>query len=335
MSVDIAGRRRLGNAKHRRSFLHWLLLLPLVRSADVLAQTFPSRPVKFIVPMAPGGGADIATRALSAKLQDLWGITVIVDNRSGGTGAIGLEAAKNARPDGLTIVLCTGSHAVLQAMQKRPYDLLNDFSHVTQITTAPYILVVNPSVKATSVPELIRYAKERPNGLTYSSAGLGSLQHLAGAMLATVSGAPLLHVPYRGGGPALADVLAGQIDMVFATPLESTPHIKTGRLRALATTGVHRMKTMPDLPTVAEMGLPGYEVTQWYGVLAPLGTPPEIIAKLNKDIAATIQAPEVAEYLAKEGVDVVVSTPEAFRVYVAAEIQRYLHAIKAAHLKVD
>jgi len=315
------------------------LLLPLLALAapPATAQAFPDRPMRFIVPIAAGGGGDITTRAVAQKLSALWGQNVVVDNRAGGTGAIGLEIAANARPDGYTISLCTGSHAARQAIlgKKLPYDLLRGFSHVTQVTAQSYVLVINPSVPAKTIAELVAHSNAAPKGLTYGSSGQGSLQHLSGALLSTLGKAKLLHVPYKGGGPALADVLAGQINMIFATPLESVPHIQTGRLRPIAVSGAKRLKAMPSLPTVAEAGVPGYEVSQWYGVLAPVGVPKPVLAKLNSSFAEVLRSPDLVERFAKDGVDLVGSSPDQFRAHLTAEIQRFDRAIKAAGIKLD
>jgi tripartite-type tricarboxylate transporter receptor subunit TctC len=309
----------------------------LLAALPAAAQSFPGRPVRFIVPIAPGGGGDITTRAVAQKLAALWAQNVVVDNRPGGTGAIGLEIAANARPDGYTVSLVTGTHAARQAIQgkKLPYDLVRGFSHVTQVTAQSYVLVVNPAVPAKTIPELVAYSNTQPNGLTFGSSGQGSLQHLSGALLSTLGKAKLLHVPYKGGGPALADVLAGQINMIFATPLESAPHIQSGRLRALAVSGTTRMKTMAALPTVAEAGVPGFEVSQWYGVLAPAGVPKPVLAQLNRGFVQVLKSPDLVERFAKDSVDLVGSTSEQFRAHVAAEIQRYQRAIAAAGIKLE
>jgi tripartite-type tricarboxylate transporter receptor subunit TctC len=309
----------------------------LVAASPAAAQAFPARPVRFIVPIAPGGGGDITTRAVAQKLSALWGQNVVVDNRAGGTGTIGLETAANARPDGYTISLVTGSHAARQAMQgkKLPYDLVGGFSHVTQVTAQSYVLVINPSVPVKTIPELLAHSNSMPDGLTYGSSGLGSLQHLSGALLATLGKTKLLHVPYKGGGPALADVLAGQINMIFATPLESVPHIQGGRLRAIAVSGATRLKSMPALPTIAEAGVPGFEVSQWYGVLAPAGTPKPVLAALNASFVQVLKSPDLLDRFAKDGVDLVGSTSEQFRAHLVAEIERYRRAITAAGIKLE
>jgi len=308
----------------------------LAAASPAPAQSYPSRPVRFIVPIAPGGGGDLTTRAVAQKLQALWGQNVVVDNRAGGTGTIGLETTANSRPDGYTISLCTASHAARQAMQtKLPYDLLRSFTHVTQVTAQSYVLVVNPSVPARTVAELLARANETSQGLTYGSAGQGSMQHLSGALLSMIGKAKLLHVPYKGGGPALADLLAGQIDMIFATPLESAPHIRSGRLRALAVSGARRLKSMPKLPTVAEAGMPGYEVSQWYGVLAPARLPAPLLAKLSSSLIEVLRAPDLVERFARDDVELVGSTPDEFHAHVTAEIKRFERIAKATGIKLD
>ena len=286
--------------------------------------------------MAPGGGGDYTSRIMSQKLQVMWGQNVIVDNRAGGTGTIALETAANARPDGYTISLCTGSHAARQAIQSRlPYDLLRSFTPITQVIAQSYVLVVNPSVAARTVAEVLARANEATRGLTYGSAGQGSLQHLSGALLSMLGKTKLLHVPYKGGGPAMTDLLGGQIDMIFMTSLEAAPHVQSGRLRAIAVSGARRLKSMPKLPTVMEAGIPGYEVTQWYGVIAPAGLPGPLLTKLSGSLIEVLKAPELVERFAKDDVDLVGSTPDEFRAHIATEIKRFERIVKATGLKPD
>jgi len=290
----------------------------------VLADSYPDHPLRLIVPMAPGGGADISMRLIAQKMQSLYKPGVFVENRGGGTGAVGLNQAKTARPDGYTTVLCTASHAALQATRSDlPYDLLKDFVPIGQLTSTPYVLVVNPAVPAKTVDEVIKLSNQRPNGLTYGSAGIGSMQALAGQLLVSKGHARLLHVPYTGGGPAMSAVVAGQLDMIFATPQEARPLVQSGRVRAIAVTGAHRSNIFPDLPTVAESGLDGYEVTQFYGVLAPAGTPAQVVAALNQDFTAVVEMPEVKQRLTDEGQQVVTSTPEQFRAFLISQIQQF------------
>jgi len=319
----------------------WLLFVfpvfGVLLTSAAAAQDFPSRPVRFMIPLAPGGGADITVRAVAQKLSGIWGQSVVVDNRPGGTGAIGLEMAARSQPDGYTITMISGTHTARRATHrgKLPYDLIKDFTPVTQMTRQSYVLVVHPSVPAKSVAELIALAKAKPGSLTYGSAGQGSLQHLSGALLATSTGTNLLHVAYKGGGPALADVLAGHISMVFATPLESVPHIKPGRLRALAVTSPKRSPAMPELPSIAETGIAGYEVTNWYGVLAPVATRKPVIDRLNRGIVEALRTPELTERLQKDGVEPIGSTPAGFQQHIDAEIAKWERVVTAAGIKID
>jgi tripartite-type tricarboxylate transporter receptor subunit TctC len=314
-----------------------LLFLAALFPPMTSAQEFPSRPVRFLLPIAPGGGIDITVRTIAPRLSVIWGQTVVVDNRPGATGAIGLETAARAQPDGHTITLITGTHTARRATHsgRLTYDLIKDFAPVTQMTRQSYVLVLHPSVAAKSVPELIALAKAKPGGLTYGSAGQGSLQHLSGALLGALTSTNLLHVAYKGGGPALADVLGGQITMVFATPLESVPHIKTGRLRPLAVTSPKRSPAMPDLPSIAETGVAGYEVTNWYGVLAPVATSKAIINKLNKGIVEVLRMPEMIERFKADGVELIGSTPEEYRKHIHDEIAKWERVVKTAGIKVD
>lgn len=310
-----------------------LVLYPLTASA----QQFPQRPVRFLIPIAPGGGVDITVRTIAPRLSAIWKQSVVVDNRPGGTGAIGLETAARAQADGYTITLITGTHTARRATHhgRLPYDLVKDFSAVTQMTRQSYVLVLHPGVVAKTVPDLLVLAKAKPGGLTYGSAGQGSLQHLSGALLGALTGSNLLHVAYKGGGPALADVLAGQISMVFATPLESVPHIKTNRLRPLAVTSPKRSPAMPDLPSIAETGVAGYEVTNWYGVLAPVATPKVIIDRLHRGIVEVLRQPEMVERFKNDGVELVGSTPAEYRKHIDAEIVKWERVVKTAGIKVD
>lgn len=303
----------------------------------VSAQQFPQRPVRFIIPLAPGGGVDITARTVAPRLGALLGQTVVVDNRPGATGAIGLETAARAQPDGHTMVMITGTHTARRATHhgRLPYDLLKDFRAVTQMTRQSYVLVLHPGVAAKSVPELLALARAKPGGLTFGSAGQGSLQHLSGALLGALTNTNLLHVAYKGGGPALADVLAGQISMVFATPLESVPHIKSGRLRPLAVTSPKRSPALPDLPSIAETGVAGYEVTNWYGVLVPAATPGATVNILNRGIVDVLRTPEMQERFKGDGVELVGSTPAEYQKHISAEIVKWEGVVKKAGIRVD
>jgi len=300
------------------------------------AEDYPVRPIRFIVPFAPAGGTDITARTIGQKLSEAWHYTVVIDNRSGAAGNIGMELAAKSPADGHTIVLVSATHTVNPATHRKlAYDLMRDFAPVTQMTSQPYVLVLHPSVPAKSIRELIAAAKSTPAGFTYGSSGTGGLSHLSGALLATISGANLIHVPYKGGGPALADVLGGQINMVFATPLESAPHIKTGRIRALAVSTIKRSRAMPDLPTVAEAGAPGFEVSGWYGVLAPAATPRNIVAKLNAEIVRILNLPEVVAQFSRDGVEPAGTASNDFGAHLRAEIAKWKRVVPAAGIQAE
>ena len=301
-----------------------VLLLAGVLSASAGAQEFPARPVRFMIPLAPGGGADITVRAVAQKLSQSWKQTVVVDNRPGGTGTIALEMAARAAPDGYTIIMISGSHTARQAVERDlPWNLNRDFAPVTQMTRQSYVLVLHPGVAAKSVAELVNLAKAKPGTVTFGSAGQGSLQHLSGALFGTLTQTKLLHVAYKGGGPALADVLAGHISMVFATPLESVPHIKAGRLRPLGVTSAKRSHAMPDLPAIAEAGVAGYEVTNWYGVLAPVKVARPLVERLNRSIVDALRSPDLAERFRADGVELIGSSPGEFQKHLQAEVRKW------------
>jgi tripartite-type tricarboxylate transporter receptor subunit TctC len=317
-------------------FLSACFVLAALSAPPASGQEFPTRPVRFMIPLAPGGGADITVRAVAQKLSGLWGQSVVVDNRPGGTGAIALETASRSQPDGYTIIMVSGTHTARRATHRKlPYDLIKDFAPVTQMTRQSYVLVLHPGVPAKSIPELIALAKAKPGTLAYGSAGQGSLQHLSGALFASLTQSNLLHVAYKGGGPALLDVLAGHISMIFATPLESVPHIKAGRLRPLGVTSAKRSPAMPDLPTVAEAGVKGYEVTNWYGVLAPVAVPRTILDKLNRGIVEALRAPDLAERFQKDAVELIGSTPPEFQRHIRAEIRKWERVVAAAGIKPE
>lgn len=318
-------------------FTALVLLCAAMAVIPASAREFPQRPVRFMIPLAPGGGGDITVRAVAHKLGAAWGQTVVVDNRPGGTGAIALETVARSQPDGYNIVMISGTHTARRATHhgRLPYDLIRDFAPVTQMTRQSYVLVLHPSVSARSITELVALARAKPGGLTYGSAGQGSLQHLSGALLATLTGVNLLHVAYKGGGPALADVLAGQISMVFATPLESVPHIKTGRLRPLAVSSPQRSPVMPELPSIAETGVAGYEVSNWYGVLAPVAISKKLLERLNKSLVEALRTPELTERFQRDGVEPVGSTPAEFQKHIHDEIAKWERVVKAAGIQTD
>ncbi|MPZ46923.1 MAG: tripartite tricarboxylate transporter substrate binding protein [Betaproteobacteria bacterium] len=301
------------------------------------AQTYPQRVVRFVVPGPPGGATDILARTVGQKLTEAWGQPVIVDNRTGASGIIGTEYAARAAPDGYTLLMGhSGTHAINVSLRKTlPYHPVKDFAPITLVATAPNILLVHPSLPAKSVKELIALAKGRPRDLTYASAGVGFSQHLAGELFATMAGIKMLHVPYKGSAPALTDVIAGNVLLMFPNIPASLPHIQSGRLRALGVTALERSSVVPQVPTIAESGLPGYEAIAWFGVFAPAGLASDLVARLNADIVRILTQPEVRERITRLGADPVGNTPEQFGQYVQKEITKWAKVIKDSGAKLN
>ena len=308
----------------------------LALSSGGHAQAYPAKPIRLIIPFAPGGGTDITGRAIAQKLGETFGQTVLVDNRPGANGTIAVETAVKSPADGYTLTMITGSHAVNSTLYpKLSYDLVRDLAPITQATSQPYALIIHPSVPAQSLKELIALARSRPGAINYGSSGTGGFSQLAGAMLASQAGIQITHVPYRGGSPAMTDVIGGQIQMLFSTILQSHTHIRAGRLRALAVTTQKRSRGLPEVPTMVEAGLANYVVAGWYGVLAPAQTPRPVIDRLNREIVRILQLPDVVERLAADGSEPVGSTPEAFGAHIRAEIARWRQVIQDAGIKAE
>ncbi len=301
------------------------------------AQDYPRRPVRLIVPFPPGGGNDIVARAVAQELGKSLGQQLVVDNRAGAAGAIGAELAARSPADGYTLFLGgVGSHVVNPSLHaKLSYDPIRDFAPVTLIASAPSVLVVNPSLRATSVAEFTALAKANPGKLNYASNGNGSSAQLAAVLYESMAGVRMVHVPYKGVAPALVDLMSGEVQLMFGTLVAILPHIKAGRLRALAVTGRSRSALLPEVPTLAESGLPGYEAGSWYGILAPAGTPGAIVARLNTEINAAIRQPEVRERLAAEGAEVLGGTPGDFASHIKAELSRMGKLMREAGIRME
>lgn len=313
-----------------------LLLALAAVSGTALAQksAYPDKPIRFVVPFPPGGGTDIIARTMAQKLSDAFGQSVIVDNRGGAGGTIGAEIAAKAAPDGYTLIMVSGSYAVNAGLYKLPYDPLNGIDTVSLVGTTPFIFAVNPSVPAKSVKELIALANSKPGTLNYASTGTGGITHMTTELFRLMSGINIVHIPYKGTGPALTDVIGGQVQMIFGAILATLPHVKSGKLRGLAVTGPKRTDAAPSLPTVAESGVPGYEVTLWYGVWGPKGLRKDVIARWHSELTRILQSPDMKARLATEGLEAVGSTPEEFRAHLKAEIAKWVKVIKAANVKV-
>ena len=307
-------------------------------TSSAQAQAFPQKPVQFVVPYAAGGAGDIFARTVAQKLSSAFGQQVVVVNRPGANGIIGMEQVGKAAPDGYTIVMGNSAPMVLNPSlyPKLPYDPIKDFAPVTLGTLYPYIVIVHPSVPAKSVAELVKLAKSRPGQLQYGSSGNGGANHLAGEMFKRAAQIDIVHVPFKGSAPALADTVAGQISMMFDTIVTTVPQLKAGKVRALAVTGEKRAPQTPDVPTIAESGYSGYKVTSWQSILAPAGTPRPIVERLYQESAKALKLPDVVERLATQGGnEIVASTPEEFAKVIRDEIVAYGKIIKAANIRID
>jgi tripartite-type tricarboxylate transporter receptor subunit TctC len=318
-----------------KSLLLFLLLQFAVSACH--AQAYPGKPIRLIVPWPPTGTVDILGRTLGQKLAEQMGQPVVIDNRAGANGVIGSEAAAKAAPDGYTILVenVTG-HAINATLQaKMPFDSLRDFAHVTLLAEVPDGIVSLPSLPAKNVRELIALAKARPGNLTYASFGVGSSAHLAGELFKGMAGVDLLHVPYKGGAPAIADLLAGQVSIYIPVLPSVVQLVKANRLQLLAVTGARRSSAMPDVPTVSESGLPGFEATNWFGLMTPTGTPAAIVARLNAETAKAMQSPDLREKLSGLGFEIQVSTPQVFQALLKNETEKWAKVIKASGARAE
>lgn len=298
--------------------------------ATPLAQTYPVRPIRMIVPYAPGGPTDIVGRLVGQKLGERAGVSVVVDNRPGGTGALGAEMVAQAAADGYTLLLCSTSTMVTSPilMGKAPYDGRRDFTHITLVATIPYLLLVNPASGITSVKELIALARAKPGGLSYGSAGTGSTSHLAGAMFNPIVQIDTLHVPYKGSSLAAVDLIGGRLHFMFEAVAAGMQYVKSGRLRPLGISSARRMSSLPDLPTISEAGVPGYEISTWHGICAPRALPPAVLLFLNREIVAVITAPILRERLTVIGAEVIGSSPREFSTLINAEYPRWTKLLR-------
>jgi tripartite-type tricarboxylate transporter receptor subunit TctC len=297
---------------------------------------WPSKPITYVVPFPAGGTTDILARLIGQKLGPALGTTVIIDNRPGAGGNIGSELVARAAPDGYTIMGGTiSSHSINASLYKLSYDPLKSFAPITLIGTNANVLVVNPASPFKSVKELIAAAKAKPDSLSFASAGNGTSQHLSAELFKTMAGIDMVHIPYKGSAPAIQDVIGGQVPLMFDTTVVAGPFIQSGKVRALAVTSARRVATLPDVPTMAEAGVPGYGVVSWQAMFAPAGTPPAIVQRLQTEVAAILKQPDVQERLAKLGVDPSGMAPQQLAEFQAAEIAKWAKVVKAANVKVD
>jgi tripartite-type tricarboxylate transporter receptor subunit TctC len=314
--------------------LSTLLFVP-----TLLAQTasYPNKPIRIVVPFPPGGATDILARAAGQRLQEAFGQPVVIDNRPGAGGNIGAELVAKAPPDGYTFLMGTvGTHAINASLYaKMPYDHVKDFVPVVLVAGVPNVLVVHPSVPANSVQELIAYAKANPGKLNFASSGSGTSIHLSGELFKVLTGVQMQHVPYKGSAPAVADLIGGQVQLMFDNLPSALPQIKGGKLKALAVTSATRAPALPDVPTVAEAGVPGFEASSWFGLLAPAGTPPDIVAKINGEVAKWLATPEAREKLAAQGANAAGGTPADFAKHIATETTKWAKVVKESGAKAE
>jgi tripartite-type tricarboxylate transporter receptor subunit TctC len=308
----------------------------LLHALPAAAQAYPNRPVKIIVPFAVGGPADLFARYLAQRLPEVLGGSFIVDNKPGAGAVIGTEAVAKSPPDGYTLLLMSNTHTVNETLlANKPYDLERDFVAVAPINSSDLVLVANPKVGVSNVHEVLKLAKDKPGKLNYASSGTGTPYHMAGELFKSLSDSKIVHIPYRGSSGARTDVLAGQVDMMFDAITTQAENIKAGKVKAIATTGKKRSPVLPDVPTVDESGVPGYEATIWLGLLAPKGTPAAIVNRLNEAVSKIVSQPEVQQNWAKQGATAMVMNPQEFDQYIKGDVQKWAKVIKAAHIKAD
>jgi tripartite-type tricarboxylate transporter receptor subunit TctC len=299
------------------------------------AQTYPAKTVRVVVPFAPGGGIDLVGRIMSQRLQENLGQPFIVDNRPGGGGIVGSEVVATARPDGYTLLAVPISHAANVSLTKLSFDPIADFAPIVHIASAPNVVLVHPSLPVKSIGEFTRLARQHPGQLSYASGGNGSSTHLAAELFKMLAKVDLLHVPYKGGGLALSDLLGGQVSMYIASLPAAMPHVRSHKVKGLAVTSTARANALPDMPTVAEAGVPGYEYVGWYGMLAPAGTPPAVVDRLNAETNKILRQPAIVEKLAADGAQPVGGTPAQFGDHIKNEIAKWAKVVKHARMRAD
>lgn len=321
-------------ARRVRSLLALAAVVALAAAPAGAQPQFPNKPIRLVVPFSAGSATDILARIIGGKMGESGGYQVIVDNRPGAGGTLGATGVARAAPDGYTLILVSVGHAINATLYPRlPYDTVKDFAPVSLVATVPNVLVVNAGSQYKSVRDIVAAAKSKPGALNFDSAGSGSSTHLSGEMFRMQAGIDIMHIPYKGTGEALTDVMAGRGDMMFAPTVSAMPFVRQGKLRALAVTTAKRTGTLPDIPTVAESGVPGYAFDSWFGILAPAGTPKDVVNALNAQIAKALAAPDVRERLAAQGAEARGTTPQEFATYIESEIARLAPVIRQSGAK--
>lgn len=312
-----------------------VLAIGCLASTGALAQQYPAKPVRIVAPFSPGGGTDFIARFIAQKLTERLGQSVIVDNRPGAGGNLGAELAVKSPPDGYTLLLVAGSYTVNPSLYKLSFDSANDITPIIQLSQGPFVVAVHPSVPVKSLQELIDYARRNPDKLAYGTSGSGSVTHLATELFLDMAKIKMVHVPYKGTGPALNDAIAGTVQVLFGSVATTLQHIKSGRLRGLAVTTAKRISAAPELPTVAEAGVPGYEVVLWHGLVGPKGIPRPVVDRLNSEIGQALKVKETGEHLAADGVSPAGGTPEQFHALIKSDIERWRKVVQAAGVKIE
>jgi tripartite-type tricarboxylate transporter receptor subunit TctC len=313
-----------------------IAIAALLAAGLVAAQSYPARQVRIVVPFPPGGTSDILARTIGARLGEPLGQPVVVENRPGAGGNIAAEHVAKSAPDGYTLIMGTSSLAISQSLYKKlSYDLVKDFAPITQAVNYANLLVVHPSAGVSSVAELLALARAKPGALSYGTAGNGTPPHMTGELFKSYTGVNILHIPYKGGAPAIADLLAGQIPVMFDNVPPLLPHVRSGRIKALAVTSLARIQVLPEVPTLHELGLKDFDAVGWNGLLAPAGTPREIVTRLHAEVVRVLRIPEVREQLTSQGADIVGNTPEAFAAWIRVEVKKWAEVVRVSGAKVD
>jgi tripartite-type tricarboxylate transporter receptor subunit TctC len=318
-----------------RSLVLCVAALPLAFSLPLAAQEYPTKPVRLIIPFPPGGSNDVVGRMIATQLSEKLGKQVVVDNRAGAGGVVGTEIAAKTAPDGYTLLVISLAHAVNPWLYQLSYDPIKSFTPIGIMASGPNVLAVHPELPVNSVKELIALAKQKPGDVPYASAGVGSFQHLGGELFKLEAGVDLLHVPFKGGGPSMIDVIGGHTKVIFSSLVQTTPHIKSGKLKPLGTGGAKRSPVLPDVPTIAEAGVPSYLAVNWWGIVAPAGTPQAIVERLSKALADVQQSPQVKEQFAREGAEVVQMPPAEFGAFMVKEMTKWEQVVKKGGIKAE